>query len=288
MEYLIHIGIIACSYALLALALNLLIGESGLVSVAQAGFAGVGAYTAAIAMTALGVNFFFAALLGALFAALVAFVVGIIFLPLREAYYVLGTVGVNVIAWSVFLNWSSVTQGSLGIAGIPRPELFGFAFSTNAAFLLLSLLSVAVVYALSFFITHSSLGRVLHAIREDESAIAVFGYATTHYKIFIFTLAAAISGFAGALFASYISYISPQSFVVTESIFLLSIVVLGGLGSARGALVAALLLVILPEGLRFVGFPSEFAGHLRLMCYGLVLIFFMLYRPQGLFGTFRI
>jgi len=288
MEYLVHTVVLVSIYAVQAMSLNLLIGETGLVSVAQAAFAGIGAYAAVVLMTIMGVNFFVASLIGALAAGTVAFIVGIIFLPLRQVYYILGTVGFNVIAWSVFLNWNEVTKGSLGIAGIPRPVVFGYALSENAAFLVLCLVSVACVYGISALITRSSLGRVLHAIREDEDAVAVFGYATTHYKVFIFVVAAFIAGYAGALFASYLSYISPTNYIVPESIFALSIVILGGLGSAHGAIVAAFLLVVLPEVLRFVGFPSELAGHLRLMSYGLILIFFMLYLPKGLFGKFRI
>ena len=288
MEYLIHIGVVASIYMILALALNLLIGESGLVSVTQAGLAGVGAYTAAILITSFGLNFFLAALFAMLLTAAVAFVVGAVFLPLKEVYYILGTVGLNVILWSVFLNWGAVTKGALGIAGIARPELFGFHLTNNSAFLILGIVSVLCAYGISTFITRSSLGRVLHAIREDEDVVAVFGYSPTHYKIFIFTIAAAMSGYGGALFASYLSYISPNGYWVPESILLLSIVILGGLGSARGAIIAALLLTLFPELLRFVGFPSEMAGHLRLLSYGLILIFFMLYLPKGLFGKFRI
>lgn len=288
MEYLIHIGIVASIYMILALALNLLIGETGLVSVTQAGLAGIGAYTAAVLITIFGLNFFVAALAAMLITAAVAFAVGAIFLPLKEVYYILGTVGFNVIVWSVFLNWSELTRGALGIAGITRPEIFGYHLAGNAAFLILAIVSVVCAYGISSFITRSSFGRVLNAIREDEEATAVFGYATTHYKMCIFVIAAAMSGFAGALFASYLSYINPNGYWVPESILLLSIVILGGLGSARGAIAGAFLLTLFPELLRFIGFPSEMAGHLRLMCYGLILIIFMLYLPKGLIGKFRI
>lgn len=288
MDYLFHIAVLVGVYGILAISLNLLIGETGLVSVAQAAFAGVGAYAAALLMTAVDMNFFLAALIGSLLAGALAYPVGIVFLRLKEVYYVLGTTGLNVIVWSIFLNWSSLTGGPLGMPGIPRPEIFGYRLSTTASFMVLALLSLLAVYVISQYITRSSFGRVLRAIREDEDATAVFGYNVVHYKLAIFVIASCIAGYGGAILASYLSYISPQGYMVTESILILAMVILGGLGSTRGAILGAALLVILPELLRFVGFPNEIAGQTRLLVYGLVLIFFMLYRPQGIWGTFRI
>lgn len=288
MEYLIHLIIIAALYGVFAISLNLLVGETGLVSVAHAAFGGIGAYTTAIVLASTDLNFFIVAILAAALAGVVALGVGLIFLRLKEVYYVLGTVGFNVIAWSVLLNWSSFTKGPLGIAGIPRPELFGFQFTDNAAFLGLVMIALGAAYAISQAIRKSSFGRVLHAIREDENVVAVFGYSATHYKLQIFVIAAMMAGFGAAFYASYISYINPNGFMVIESIFVLAIVILGGLGSARGAVLGAFLLVILPELFRFIGFPSDIAAQLRVACYGLTLIFFMLYRPMGLMGKFRI
>jgi branched-chain amino acid transport system permease protein len=288
MEYLIHIAIIVSLYAAGAMSLNLIVGETGLVSVAHAAFVGIGGYAVALLLTVAHVPFVVAILVAVLISGIVAFFIGATFLRLREVYYVLGTVGFNVIVLSIFLNWSSLTKGPLGIAGIPRPEIFGAQLSTNISFLVLALIFVLCVYFCSSFITRSSLGRALHAIREDEAVAEVFGYSTVHYKLFVFTTASMLAGAAGALYASYISYISPYGYAVTESIFVLAIIILGGLGSARGAILGAALLVILPELLRFVGFPPEIAAQLRLGSYGLVLVLFMLYRPQGIWGTFKI
>lgn len=288
MEYLIHIAILASIYGILGVSLNLVIGETGLVSVTHAAFYGLGAYATALLLVGLGLNFFLATLAGMVLASAVAFAVGVVFLRLKEVYYVLGTVGFNVILFSVLLNWNSVTRGPLGVAGIPRPEILGFRFSENEAFLLLALAAAAIAYAISTLITRSSFGRVLNAIREDEDVVAVFGYLVYRYKLAIFSVGAALAALAGALFASYLTYISPFSFTVVESIFILSIVILGGLGSARGALIGAVLLVVVPEALRFAGFSPDIAAQMRQVLYGVILILLMLYRPQGLFGTFRI
>ncbi|OGG80003.1 hypothetical protein A3A39_01210 [Candidatus Kaiserbacteria bacterium RIFCSPLOWO2_01_FULL_54_13] len=254
----------------------------------HAAFYGLGAYAVAFLLVGFGINFFLATLAGMILASGVAFAIGVVFLRLKEVYYVLGTVGSNVILFSVLLNWNSVTRGPLGIGGIPRPEIFGFRFSENEAFLLLVLAAVAITYAISVLITRSSFGRVLNAIREDEDVVSVFGYSVYHYKLVIFTIGAAFAALAGAFLASYLTYISPFSFTVVESIFILSIVVLGGLGSGRGALIAAGILVITPEALRFVGFTPDIAAQMRQVLYGLILILLMLYRPQGLLGRFRI
>ena len=287
MEYLIHIAILICIYGILALSLNLSVGETGLLNVAHAAFYGIGAYTTALLMLNFEFNFFPAALAGMLLAGVIALTVGGVFSRLREVYYAFATIGFCVIACSVMLNWQSVTEGPLGIPGISRPVVFGFQFSDNLYFLGLAALLLACVYGVSSFIIRSSFGRVLHAIREDEQAISIFGYATTYYKLVAFVIGAMLAALAGSLFASYITFIDPSSFTINESIFILAIIILGGLSSNRGAVLGAVILVILPEALRFVGFPPDIAAQMRQVTYGLILILLMLYRPQGLLGTFR-
>jgi len=287
MEYLIHIAILVCIYGMLGLSLNLIVGEMGLLSVTQAAFFGIGAYTTALLLVSMGMNFFFAAILGMLVTGVVAFGIGAILSRFRGDFYTLGSFGFNIIVFSVFLNWQSLTQGPFGIPSIPRPIFFGFQFSENIYFLGLALLMLAFVYGVCAFITRSSFGRVLKAIREDEQAISVFGYSTTYYKLVIFVISAMLAALAGSLFASYITFIDPSSFSLSESIFILAIVILGGLSSSRGAMLGALFLVVLPEVLRFVGFPSDVAAQMRQVIYGLILILLMMYRPRGFLGEYR-
>lgn len=288
MEYLIHIAILVCIYGVLGISLNLVVGETGLLSVTQAAFYGIGAYTTALLMLGSGFNFFFAALLGMLLTGAVAALLSYVLARLSGDYYALASFGFNVIVWSIMLNWQSLTSGPLGIPGITRPEIFGFVFSQNSEFLLVALVALAATYAISTLITGSSFGRVLHAIREDEQATSIFGYKVGHYKTLIFVISAMLAAFAGSLFASYITYIDPSSFILNESIFILSVVILGGLASARGAVLGAFLLIVLPEALRFVGFPDDIAVQMRQAVYGALLILLMLYRPQGLLGKFRL
>ncbi len=287
MEYFIHIAILISIYGILGLSLNLVVGYTGLLSVTHAAFYGIGAYSTALAMTKFNINFFLALLIGVVVSGILALLIGVVLSRFRGDYFALGSFGFNIIIFSVFLNWQDVTRGPLGIPGISRPELFGINFADNMMFLMLSIVFCIVVFGICTFITRSSFGRVLQAIRQDEEVVSVFGYHTLYYKLIIFVIGAIFASIAGGLFASYISFIDPSSFSLNESIFILAIIILGGLSSNTGAFVGAFVLIVLPEILRFVGFPSEVAAQMRQMTYGLILILLMLYRPQGLLGKYR-
>ena len=288
MEYLIHLGILVSIYAILGLSLNLIVGFTGLLSITQAAFYGMGAYTTAILLTSAGFNFFVSLLVGMVITGICSLAIGFVLSKFKDDYYALGSFGFNVIIYSIFLNWQDLTRGPLGIPGISRPELFGFTFSSNLSFLLMSIVFLALVYGVCHLIAHSSFGRVLKAIREDDEAIAVFGYHTLWYKLAIFVIGAMLASIAGSLFASYITFVDPSSFSLNESIFILAIIILGGLASNKGAVWGAVFLILLPEILRFVGFPDEIAAQMRQVTYGVILILLMLYRPQGLVGEYKL
>ena len=288
MEYLIHLAILVGIYASLGLSLNLIVGFTGLLSVTQAAFYGLGAYVTAILLVSFGWNFFLAMIVGMIVTAIASVLIGLVLSRFKGDYYALGSFGFNIILYSVFLNWQAVTRGPLGIPGIPRPSFFGFTFSSNFSFLLLTFIFLLLTFFVSRWLTTTSFGRVLKAIREDEEAIQVFGYRTIHYKLTIFVVSAMMAAVAGALFASYITFIDPSSFVLFESIFILAIIILGGLANLKGSVLGALFLILLPEALRFVGFPSDIAAQMRQVVYGLILVILMLYRPQGLMGEYKL
>jgi len=291
MEYLIHLAILVSIYAILALSLNLAVGYAGILSVTHAAFFGLGAYATAILSTRYDVNFFLALLIGAALTGVASLLIGAVLSRFRGDFVALGSVGFNMIVWSILLNWQELTRGPLGIPGIERPEFriwnIEYSFSSNFSFLLLALCFLLLVYLAARFIERSSFGRALKAIREDEEALEVFGYRALHYKLAIFTTGAALASVAGALFAAYITFIDPSTFTINESIFILSAIILGGLASNRGAVIGAIVLILLPEFLRFVGFPSDIAAQTRQAVYGLMLIVLMLYRPQGLMGEYK-
>lgn len=287
MEYLINLAILFCIYGTLALSLNLVVGMTGLLSLAQAAFYGIGAYATAIGLTTLGLGFFTTIVLGMVVNAVLAFVVGKILSRFQGDYYAIVSAGLSIIVFSVLLNWKTVTNGPLGIFGIGKPEVLGLNFYSNGLFLLLSFLFMLAAYGIYVLIDRSSFGRALKAIREDEQLARVMGYNAKHFKSIIFVISAAMSGVAGAMFASYIAFIDPSTFQLKEGIFLFTIIIVGGLSSAWGSIVGALILISLPEILRFVGLPYETAAQLQQIIYGGMLVLMMVLKPQGLFGKYR-
>ena len=285
-----------------AVSLNLVVGFTGLLSVGHIGFFGIGAYAMAIltsdaayeqlrteAIPTPGWPFFAALPVSVGLAGLVALVVGAVFNRFRDDIYVLVSFGFAIIAFNVFLNWRSLTRGAFGIHEIAKPEIGGITFDGELAFLGLSLAFLAVVMLIAWFIVTSSFGRVLTAIREDEQAAEVFGYQVTHYKLAIWVISAMMAGLACGLFGSWTTFIDPNSFVLLESILLVSIVILGGLATIWGSLLGAMAFVLLEEGMRFVPFlPTEFIGQARQVVLGILLVLLMLFRPQGLVGRFKL
>ncbi|MEK7180818.1 MAG: branched-chain amino acid ABC transporter permease [Patescibacteria group bacterium] len=288
MDYLIHLLILFAIYAILSLSLNLVMGYTGLLSVTHAAFFGIGAYATGILMAHAGFGFFTSLIIGIVLSGILSFIIGAILSRLSGDYFVLGTIGLNYLVLAVFTNWYDLTRGPLGIAGIPKPSLFGVSFFQNNYFLILSLAFLVITFFISRFIVNSSFGRALKAIREDQKTLQVFGYNIFSYKLAIFTISGALAAIGGSLFASYITFINPASFDVMQSVFILAIVVLGGLGNLKGSLLGALILVAFPEFLRFIGFPSEIAAQTRQAIYGLLLVVLMLYRPQGLIGKYKL
>ena len=287
MEYLINLAILFCIYGTLALSLNMVVGMAGLLSLAQAAFYGIGAYAAAIGMTELGLGFFSTLLLGMLANGILAFVVGKILSRFQGDYYAIVSAGLSVIVFSVLLNWKDLTNGPLGIFGIPKPEIGSFRLVSNFSYLVLCLAAVALSCGIYVLFDRSSFGRTLKALREDEQLTRLQGYNTKHFKSIVFVVSAMMSGIAGAMFASYISFIDPSTFQLKEGIFLFTIISVGCLSSAKGRIVGALILISLPEVLRFIGLPYETAAQLQQIIYGALLVLMMILRPQGLFGKYR-
>ena len=287
MEYLIYLIIIILIYSILALSLNLLIGYTGLLSVMHAAFFGLGAYANAILTVKYGLPFFAAMAACLSVALIISLIVGIILGRFKDDYYALATLGFNAIIYFLILNWQNVTGGPLGISGVKKPILTE-RLSPDLTLFTVVLISAVSVYLVSAFLARSSFGSVLKAIREDEEIAKLVGYKTELYKLAVFVASAIMAGLAGFLFASQISFISPASFTLSESIFILSVVILGGLSNLKGSILGAVFLVILPEALSFIGLSQELAAQVQQALYGLILIFLMLYRPQGLFGEYKL
>ncbi|HZW40307.1 MAG TPA: branched-chain amino acid ABC transporter permease [Ignavibacteriaceae bacterium] len=281
MEYLLHLLILICFYTLLSQSLNLSAGFTGLISLAHAGFYGIGAYTAAILSTNFDFSFWLSIPLAMLISGAIAFVVSLISLRTVEDYFIICTLGIQVVIFSVMNNWMDLTRGPLGIPGIPSIHFFGLSLDSKISFLLLSLFFVIFIWFVLRNISKSDFGKTLTAISEDEIYTQSIGKNVYLSKTVSFTLSAMFAGIPGALYAHYITYIDPTSFTVNESIFILSIVIIGGLGNLRGSFLASAFLVLLPEVLRFVGIPDSIAANIRQIIYGIILVIVMMTGKNG-------
>ncbi|MBN2131474.1 MAG: branched-chain amino acid ABC transporter permease [Sedimentisphaerales bacterium] len=286
MEYFLHLAILVGIYVILATSMNLIAGYAGLLSIAQAAFYGVGAYTAALMALKLQSPFLVNMLCAMILCGLLGALVGFPSLRIRDDYFVIATFAFQVIAFSVLNNWVSLTGGPMGLPGIPQPHIFGWEVNSHWEYLLLVAALAAIVLWACHRIVHSPFGRVLMAIREDETFTLAAGKNVAAYKVLVFVIGAAMASVAGVVYAHYISFIDPTSFTVMESIFIISIVIIGGAGSFWGPVVGAVVLVTLPEILRFVGMPSSVAANVRQILYGGLLVAFMMLRPQGLMGKY--
>ncbi len=288
MDYIIHLLIIIMIYIPLALSLDLVVGHSGILSITHAAFYGIGAYAVGILTKFYGFGFVSSVLIGVVASAFAACIVSYSLKRVKGDYYPLASIGLAVIVYSLFMNLDSITKGPFGIFGIVKPSIFGVTFSSNISFLIFVILIAGVSVLLIKRLTKTHFTRVLHAIREDEEALTPFGYNVNKFKMGVFAIGAAFASISGSLYASYISFIDPSSFTVNESIFLLTVIILGGLASVRGVISGVVILTLLPEVLRFVGLPNEIAAQTRVILYGLALVYLMYKRPIGLFGKFSL
>jgi branched-chain amino acid transport system permease protein len=200
-------------------------------------------------------------------------------LRLSEEYFLIATFAYQVIATGIMNNWTAVTRGPLGIHGIPKP--FDLA---DHYFTLVVACAAAATLVIVRRVVRSPFGRVLHALREDEVLCRALGKRVVRFKVTVFVISAAVAAAAGALFAWYAAYVEPNDFTITESILILSMVIIGGAGTIYGPFTGAALLVILAELLRFVGLPAAAAANLRQMLYGTVMVGMLIVRPRGLLG----
>jgi len=282
MEYLLHLLILVGIYAMLSQSLSLSAGFGGMISLSHAGFYGVGAYTAALLAVNHQLPFLLTLPIAMLLSGFVALIVSAIALRTIDDYFIICTLGIQVVIFSLMNNWMSLTRGPLGIPGIPSIRLFGMAIESKAAFLLLTISFAAIIFFLLKKLTASSFGRTLRALSEDEIFTQSLGKNVYLAKVMAFTASAMIAAIPGVLYAHYISYIDPTSFTVDESIFILSIVIIGGMRNLWGSVAAAAFLVLLPEALRFVGMPNAIAANMRQIIYGSILIFIMFRNSKGL------
>ena len=286
--YLLAVGTMGGIYALLALGLNLQYGYTGLINFGVVAFYAIGAYTSAL-LGLHGVPFAASLVAATLLAAAFAWPLGVICLRLRDDYLAIVTLAFAEILRTVVVSEDWLTSGPRGIPGISRPFAALGPGAEAIAYLVLVLAMVAVGVLITMGLVRSPFGRLIQAIRDDEDAVRSIGKSPAGSKLVVFMIGAGLMGLAGALYAHYLTYISPDQFVPLLTFYVWISVIMGGAGRIGGALVGAALLTLFLEGSRFLRdvlpFVSEVQmASLRLASIGLALILFTIYRPQGLLG----
>jgi branched-chain amino acid transport system permease protein len=271
-----HVFGVALIGAILALGLQLLVGMAGLLSLGQGAFYGIGAYVSAVLTLQFGVPFGLAFLAAGLTAAISSLLlVPIVKLP--SSSLAVATLGFNIIVYLILLNEEWATGGSYGLLNVPLPRIFGFEFTTERDLYFLILAVTAAVYFGLDRLVHSRFGRALRAIAQDEDAARACGISIIRYKSKCFLVAAFTAGIAGSLYAHHARYLNPNDFTFNKSIEILIMVVVGGLGSLPGAVIGAIVIVLMPEFLRS-------SGEWRLILFGALVVVLMGVSRGGIAG----
>lgn len=281
--YQTNIMITALMYVVLGLGLNIVVGMAGLLDLGFVAFYAVGAYTYALLNYHFGLGFWVVLPIGGALAALAGILLGFPVLRLRGDYLAIVTLGFGEIIRLVLENWNEFSMGPSGISNISRPGFFGIELSLEHSILYLYYIMILFMIFTIFVVNRlqdSRLGRAWIALREDEIACQAMGIDKRKTKLVAFSLGAFWAGFVGVIFAAKTTFINPASFTFLESAIILSIVVLGGMGSIVGVIFGALILILMPEYLRAL---SEY----RMLAFGGILVAMMVFRPQGLIATIR-
>jgi branched-chain amino acid transport system permease protein len=279
-QYLIQVAGAMGIAVILALSLGLLYGYTGQMSFAHAGFYGIGAYAAVLITTRWELGLVPALLAALLAPGVVAFLVGIPTLRLRGHYLAIATLALQLTMVEFFVRASGLTGGSVGIFGIERPTILGLSLENNGAYYQVIALAAILTFLFAQRLVRSRFGRGLVATREDETAASVMGINPARYKLLIFTITAMLAGLAGALYAHQILFVSPVTFNLDWSIVILSMVVIGGIGSNYGAVAGAIVVTLMQQALFSL-------GELQFLVYGVWIVVIMLFFPGGLAGIGR-
>ena len=288
MNYLFHIGIMIGIYGMLAYSTNLLTGFGGLLTMTQAAFYGLGAYVYALLSHHYGWPFIATLPCAILFCGLIGWVLGLAVLRFRNETFVLATLGFQMIVYVILYNWTDLTRGPYGISGIARPSFFGMAIESVPQFFFFTTVVSLLVFGIMILIYRSSFALALKALRDDEAAAQTLGVSPQRQYVRAMIISSALAAIPGVCFASYVTYIDPTSFTLSESIFIVSILLVGGSGNLKGPFCGVLFMLLLPEILRFVGMPDAIAANMREIIYGILLILLMYLRPQGIAGAYAV
>ncbi|MCJ7495075.1 MAG: branched-chain amino acid ABC transporter permease [Deltaproteobacteria bacterium] len=267
---------VAALNIIVVIGLNLFIGYAGQISLGHAAFFGLGAYLSAIFTVTFGLPLWPAIILAMAITGMIAFAIGIPTLKLEGHYLVMATLGFNIIIYIVMIQLETVTGGPSGFAGIPRLKIAGFVFDSDLKIYYLLWAVSSGVLLLALNLIHSRVGRAMAALSHNEIAARCAGIDTENYKVKIFVISAALASLAGSFYAHYLTFISPGTFSFFYSIQVVTMVLIGGIGSLWGSVLGAILLTVLPEILHA-------AKEYNVLIYGIILMVVLIFFPQGLF-----
>lgn len=276
-DYLMHIVIMIGIFSILSMSLNVIIGYAGQFALGHAAFYGIGAYSAALLMIHFHVSFWIALPAAAVIAGFFGFLLGTPVIRLRGDYLGIVTLGFGEIVRLIFVGWVDVTRGPMGLPGIPAPSLFGYTFSGKTEFYYLILALALLTFFVIHRVVHSGVGLSMLTVREDETLAQSIGIRPNKYKLIAFTVGGFFAGIAGAFWATYISFVSPDAFRYLDSVNILAMVILGGTASLPGSILGAVILVLAPELLRYM---SDY----RMLLMGLAIVLMMIFKPTGFWG----
>ncbi len=275
--YVLHILIMAAIFAVLALSLNLLLGYTGQLSLGHAAFFGIGAYTSALLTLRREWSVWPAIVAAAVTAGVAGWAIGRISLKLRGAYFVLVTISFAGVVSLVSQNWMDLTNGPLGLPGVPAPAIGSWSLHTKSSYYYLVLLVAALAYLVCRRLVRSRVGRAFVALRENEALAASVGVDGVRYLVLATVVSAAMAGVAGALYAHYTRFVSPEVFLFSYTVTMVIMVVGGGKGTLAGPVVGAVLFTALPEALR-----AAVSWQWQMVTYGALLLVFVYVLPRGL------
>jgi branched-chain amino acid transport system permease protein len=283
--YVVNLAVLISINAILAVTLNFILGYAGIFSLAHALFFGVGAYTATFVAMKFGAGFISATAAGMAISALISLALALPALRVRGEYFVAASLGLQMVAITVFTEWKSVTGGIGGLTNIPPARIAGVEIVRPEYFLLLALISLVLVTLIVRALVHSSFGRSLKAIRDDESAASTFGKNVAVIKTVAVVLSSALAAVAGSLYAFYLSFINVESFGLETSIQIMAMVIIGGTATLIGPVIGTVLILLLPAALSYLPYlPTTEIGSIQQIAYGLAMVLLMIYRPGGLWG----
>jgi branched-chain amino acid transport system permease protein len=277
-EYILNIGVLAGIYVILTLGLNITNGWTGLMSFGYAAFYGIGAYTAGILSTRYAMPFWVTFPAAGVVAGIFGVAIALPTLRLKGIFLALITIGFQEIVYLVILNWIGLTRGPMGIPGIPPPTLGDYSFTSNRDYFWLILALNVLIIFLVARIMDSRVGRAFVAIREDDVAAQSVGIPVFPMRVLSFVISTVMAGVVGAFFAHHARFISADSFRLDETFVILTMLIVGGMGTLVGPIIGAVFLVIFPEAARFL-------AHYREIVYGAILILVILFRPEGIAGV---